>query len=63
VAHQEEIEAASENLQPCHAGFDNLCHNVAAYERQSTALFAESAFAPFRPVSSISKGRDRASIT
>ena len=48
MAHQEEIEAASEKLKPYHAEFDRLCHDAAAYERQSKALFAEAAFAPFR---------------
>jgi hypothetical protein len=48
LAHQEEIEAASEKLEPYHAEFDRLCHDAAAYERQSKALFAEAAFAPFR---------------
>jgi hypothetical protein len=48
LAHQEEIEAASEKLEPYHAEFDRLCHDAAAYQRQSKALFAEAAFAPFR---------------
>ena len=48
VAHREEIEAASEKLEPYHTEFERLCHDAAAYERQSKALFAEAAFAPFR---------------
>jgi len=48
LAHQEEIEAASEKLEPYHGEFDRLCHDAAAYQRQSKALFAEAAFAPFR---------------
>ncbi len=48
LAHQEEIQAASEKLEPYHTEFDRLCHDAAAYERQSKALFGEAAFAPFR---------------
>jgi hypothetical protein len=48
LAQQEEIEAASEKLEPYHAEFDRLCHDAVAYERQSKALFAEAAFIPFR---------------
>jgi hypothetical protein len=48
LAHQEEIEAAAEKLEPYHADFDRLCRDAAAYERQSKLLFAEAAFAPFR---------------
>ena len=48
LAHQEEIQAASEKLEPYHAEFDRLCHDAAAYDRQTKALFAEPAFAPFR---------------
>jgi hypothetical protein len=48
LAHEEEVQAASEKLEPYHAEFDRLCHDAAAYERQSKALFAEAAFAPFR---------------
>jgi len=48
LAHQEEIEAASEKLRPYHEEFERLCDDPAAYERQAEALFAETAFAPFR---------------
>ena len=48
MAHQEEIEAAAEKLIPYRAEFDRLCHEAAAFERQSNTLFAEAAFAPFR---------------
>ena len=48
LAHQEEIEAATEQLKPHQTEFERLCDDEAAYERQSRALFAEAAFAPFR---------------
>ena len=48
VAHQQEIEAASEKLNPYFAEFEKLYQDAAAYERQSKALFEEAAFAPFR---------------
>ncbi len=48
LAHEEEIHAASEKLEPYHAEFATLCQDAVAYGRQSKELFAEAAFAPFR---------------
>jgi hypothetical protein len=48
LAHQDEIQAASEKLEPFQTEFDKLCQDKAAYGRQSEALFAEEAFVPFR---------------